>query len=70
MKRKDNKGRILRNGESQMKDGRYRFQYTDGRGKRHALYSWRLVETDKLPAGKRPDRCLRPGVLLTFPSQY
>ncbi len=59
MKRKDNKGRILRNGESQMKDGRYRFQYTDGRGKRHALYSWRLVETDKLPAGKRPDRCLR-----------
>ena len=34
MKRKDNKGRILRNGESQMKDGRYRFQYTDGRGKR------------------------------------
>ncbi len=59
VKRKDNKGRILNNGESQMKDGRYRYQYTDVRGKRHAIYSWRLAATDKLPAGKRPDRCLR-----------
>lgn len=59
VKRKDMKGRILNNGESQMKDGRYRYQYTDGSGKRHSIYSWRLVETDKLPVGKRSDRCLR-----------
>lgn len=59
MKRKDNKGRILNTGESQMQDGRYRYQYTDGRGKRHTVYSWRLVESDKCPPGKRTDRCLR-----------
>ncbi|MDD5953028.1 MAG: tyrosine-type recombinase/integrase [Oscillospiraceae bacterium] len=59
IKRRDNKGRILNIGESQMGDGRYRFQYTDGRGKRHALYSWRLVETDKMAVGKRLDRSLR-----------
>lgn len=32
-KRKDSRGRILRDGENQMKDGRYRYQYMDGRGK-------------------------------------
>ena len=36
MKRKDNRGRILRDGEDQMKDGRYRFQYMDANGKRQA----------------------------------
>lgn len=46
-KRKDSKGRRLRNGETQMPDGRYKFQYTDNDGKRRAVYSWRLVETDK-----------------------
>ena len=44
-KRKDSRGRILRDGENQMKDGRYRYQYMDGRGKRCAVYSWKLVET-------------------------
>ena len=32
-KRRDNKGRILHNGEFQMSDGRYRFKYTDSFGK-------------------------------------
>lgn len=58
-KRKDSKGRILKDGESIMPDGRYRYQYVDAFGKRKAIYSWKLVPTDKLPAGKRPDLSLR-----------
>ena len=52
-KRKDKKGRNLKNGESVMPDGRYRFQYTDKTGKRTQVYSWKLVSTDKVPQGKR-----------------
>lgn len=58
-KRKDSKGRNLKDNESQMPDGRYRFRYTDKQGKRQAVYSWRLVPTDKAPAGKRDGLCLR-----------
>lgn len=58
-KRKDSKGRILRDGEAQRKDGRYRYQYIDGRGKRHEVYSWKLVETDRVPSGKKDDISLR-----------
>ena len=46
-KRKDDKGRILNKGESQLEDGRYRYRYTDLNGKRHTIYSWRLVSSDK-----------------------
>lgn len=52
-KRKDNKGRVLRNGESQRKDGKYEYKYIDSSGERRSVYSWKLVETDKLPKGKR-----------------
>ena len=58
-KRKDNKNRNLRDGEDQMSDGRYRYRYIDREGKRQAVYSWRLVPTDKTPAGKRDGLCLR-----------
>lgn len=58
-KRKDKKGRILRDGENQMQDGRYRYQYIDSSGKRCAVYSWRLVETDTTPKGKRETESLR-----------
>lgn len=58
-KRKDAKGRNLKDGESQMPDGRYRFRYTDRSGVRQSVYSWRLVPTDKTPAGKRGGLCLR-----------
>ena len=51
-KRKDSKGRILRDGENVMPDGRYRYQYTDSTGKRKAVYSWKLVPTDRTPEGK------------------
>ena len=58
-KRRDSKGRILRNGEVQRPDGKYMFRYTDADGDRQTVYSWRLVETDKPPAGKRAGTALR-----------
>ena len=58
-KRRDNRNRILRNGESQRKDGRYAFKYIDATGKPQFVYSWELEKTDKLPTGKRDDLSLR-----------
>ena len=58
-KRRDKKGRILRNGESQRADGRYAFVYTDCFGKQKFLYSWKLESIDPLPAGRRPCQSLR-----------
>ena len=59
VKRKDDKGRNLRDGEIQQADGRYKFQYMDSNGTRRAVYSWRLLPTDRTPAGKREDMSLR-----------
>lgn len=36
--KKDLKGRNLKQGESQLKDGRYRYRYTDKYGKRNIQY--------------------------------
>ena len=52
-KRRDNRGRILHNGESQMPDGRYRFRYNDIFGKPRVVYSIRLDRHDPVPAGKK-----------------
>ena len=41
-RRKDNKGRVLKEGESQRKDGRYQYRWTDRRGERHILYAMDL----------------------------
>lgn len=57
--RKDTKGRNLREGESQRSDGRYQYRYTDSGGVRRTVYSWKLVETDKLPKGKKNTPALR-----------
>lgn len=57
--RKDNKGRRLRNGESQRKDGRYVYVYVDAFGKQKFLYSWKLENTDRVPKGKRDCISLR-----------
>lgn len=58
-KRKDSKGRVLNDGETQGKDGRYRYQYTDVLGNRKAVYSWKLLPADRTPSGKRKDFSLR-----------
>jgi len=60
-KRTDNKGRILRNGESQRKDGRYAYKYIEN-GKPKFVYSWKLVSTDRVPKGKRDCVSLREKV--------
>ena len=61
-KRRDSKGRILRTGESQRKDGRYAYKYTDACGKTQFVYAWKLVPTDKTTTGKRDDISLREKV--------
>lgn len=58
-KRRDNKNRILQTGESQRKDGRYAYKYVDNSGEPKFVYAWKLVPTDKTPAGKREDLSLR-----------
>ena len=58
-KRRDKKKRILRNGESQRKDGRYAYKYYDNAGNVQFVYSWKLEKGDRLPAGKRDDLALR-----------
>ena len=61
-KRRDSKGRLLKSGESQRPDGRYAYKYMDAFGNPKFVYSWKLVPTDKIPAGKRPDLSLREKV--------
>ena len=58
-KRRDSKNRILQTGESQRKDGRYAYKYVDTFGNSKFLYAWKLVPTDKTPAGKRDGLSLR-----------
>ena len=58
-KSRDNKGRILRQGELQRNDGKYEYRYEDLNGERRSVYSWKLVETDKIPNGKRKCVALR-----------
>ena len=59
IKRRDRRNRVLRTGESQRKDGRYAFKYTDPYGKPQYVYSWKLTPTDPVPAGKRAGPSLR-----------
>lgn len=60
--RKDPKGRKLKTGETyEEKTGRYRYQYTDGSGKRRSVYSWTLTAKDMIPRGvnQKPGESLR-----------
>lgn len=58
-KRRDNRGRILRNGEIQTSDGRYRYKYVDAFGTTRYVYSWRLDRHDRIPVGKKMEASLR-----------
>lgn len=58
-KRRDNKGRLLRDGECQEKDGCYTYRYFDNRGKRRVVRSWRLTNADITPVGKKNKPSLR-----------
>jgi len=57
--RRDNRGRKLRPGESQRKDGRYVYKYQDAAGQFHYVYSWRLMKSDVAPGSRNLDLCLR-----------
>lgn len=61
-KRKDNKGRNLRENERQRSDGCYEYRYIDPAGKKISVYSWRLVSTDRTPPGKKDKPALRDQV--------
>lgn len=43
-KRKDTKGKLLRKGESQRKDGTYMYRWTNRLGKRETIYASTLEE--------------------------
>ncbi len=58
-KRRDNRNRILREGEYQRADGRYRYRYIDENGKENNVYSWRLDKNDPMPSGKKWELSLR-----------
>ena len=58
-KRRDNRNRILRNGESQRQDGRYAYKYKDLNGEIKFVYSWRLDKNDRAPTGKARELSLR-----------
>ena len=58
-KRRDNRNRILHNGESQRQDGRYAYKYKDINGGTKFVYSWRLDKNDRAPAGKPRDLSLQ-----------
>lgn len=45
--RKDQKGRVLKAGENQRKDGRYQYRYTGHNGKRYTVYAPNLKELRK-----------------------
>ena len=61
-KRRNRKNRVLRNGESQRKDGRYMYKYNDANGKVKYFYSWRLDKNDPTPVGKKYELSLREKV--------
>ena len=61
-KRRDHKNRVLRNGESQRKDGRYMYKYNDANGEVKYFYSWRLDKNDPTPVGKKHELSLREKV--------
>ena len=58
-KRRDNKGRLLKTGESQRTDGRCLYKYVDAQGETRYVYSWKLAPTDPVTKGKRNGKSLR-----------
>lgn len=45
--RKDSKGRVLKTGESERKDGLYQYRYTEPNGQRKIIYANNLNELRK-----------------------
>ena len=45
--RKDSKGRVLKTGESERKDGLYQYRYTEANGERKTIYANNLNDLRK-----------------------
>lgn len=60
-RRKDSKGKVLKTGESQRKDGRYVYQYKDLHGSRRSVYATNLNELRKKE--KEIEKKLSMGIL-------
>ena len=64
-RRVDHKGRLLNKGEQQRKNGMYMYTYVNPFTKKKSyLYSWKLMHTDRTPAGKENDLSLREKIKL------
>lgn len=59
MSRKDNRGRVLKPGEVQLQSGLYEFVYYDSQRNRKRYYSYRLIDSDITPKGKKDKLPLR-----------
>lgn len=71
--RKDNKGRNLKEGESQRPDLRYQYRYTDNTGKRCIVYDWDLAELrkkEKQIQKDLDDNINTNGAKITFNQQF
>lgn len=55
-RRKDNKGRVLKEGESQRKDGGYDYRWRTAGGKRHSIYAKTLDELREKEADLQRDK--------------
>lgn len=56
-RRKDRKGRVLKEGECQRKDGTYDFRWRTSSGKRHSIYAKTLEELRKKELEVQRDKC-------------
>lgn len=71
--RKDNKGRNLKEGESQRSDLRFQYRYTDNTGKRCIIYDWDLAELrkkEKQIQKDLDDNINTNGAKITFDQQF
>ena len=57
-KRRDNRNRILREGDYQRSDGRYWFRYIGEDGKKKNVYRWRLDKNGPMPKSKKRELSL------------
>ena len=71
-KRVDSKGRVLKVGESQRKDGLYMYRFTDDTGERQTIYANNVIELrGNTKGGKRKQRSNRNArVFCTYNATY
>lgn len=51
--------KTIQDDEGQLKDGRYVYTYRDNLNKQKKAYFWTLLPSDRIPKGKKKDKCFR-----------